>query len=151
MRREASEPQVEKAPCHNEDPIQPKVRKEKKLNGLQKCSMSFHVRLCTVKKNKLVKNTKCFLDLQRTILKAGLLWWLSDNEFACKCKRRRFDSWVGKIPWKRQWQPTPVFLLGKSHRQRSLKGCSPWGHKRVVHELASKRQQQQHIESSQVS
>ena len=128
-----------------------KLEKKKKLNCLQKRSMSFHVRLCTGKKNKLVKNTKCSLDLQRTILKAGLLWWLSDKEFACKCKRHRFACWVGKIPWKRQWQPTPVFLLGKSHRQRSLKGGSPWGHKRVVHELASKRQQQQHTESSQVS
>ena len=138
VRREASEPQVEKAACHNEDPIQPKVRKEKKLNSLQKCGMSFRVRLCTGEKNKLVKDTKCSLDLQRTILKAGLLWWLSDKESACKCKRRRFDCWVGKIPWKRKWQATPVFLLGKSHRQRSLKGCSPWGHKRVVHELANK-------------
>ena len=37
--------------------------------------------------------------------------------------------WVGKIPWRRKWQPTPVFLLGKSHGQRSLAGYSPWGHK----------------------
>ena len=38
-----------------------------------------------------------------------------------------FDPWVGKIPWSRKWQPTPVFLPGKSHGQRSLVGCSPWG------------------------
>ena len=39
-------------------------------------------------------------------------------------------SLVGKIPWRRKWQPTPVFLPGKSHGQRSLAGYSPWG-KRV--------------------
>ena len=43
--------------------------------------------------------------------------------------RRRFSPWVGKIPWRRAWQPTPVFLPGKFHRQRSLEGYSPWGHK----------------------
>ena len=36
-------------------------------------------------------------------------------------------SWVGKIPWRRAWQPTPVFLHGEFHGQRSLVGCSPWG------------------------
>ena len=35
----------------------------------------------------------------------------------------------GKIPWRRKWQPTPVFLPGASHGQRSLAGYSPWGHK----------------------
>ena len=35
----------------------------------------------------------------------------------------RFNPWIRKIPWRRKWQPTPVFLLGKSHRQRSLVGC----------------------------
>ena len=43
--------------------------------------------------------------------------------------RDRFDSWVGKIPWRRAWQPTPVFLPGESHGQRSLMGYSPQGHK----------------------
>ena len=40
-----------------------------------------------------------------------------------------FDPWVGKIPWRRAWQPTPVFLPGKFHGQRSLVGYSPWGRK----------------------
>ena len=40
-----------------------------------------------------------------------------------------FDPWVRKIPWRRKWQPTPVFLPGESHGQRSLAGCSPWGRK----------------------
>ena len=40
-----------------------------------------------------------------------------------------FDPWVGTIPWRRAWQPTPVFLPGESHGQRSLVDYSPWGHK----------------------
>ena len=40
-----------------------------------------------------------------------------------------FDPWVGKIPWRRAWQPTPVVLPGEFHGQRSLVGYSPWGHK----------------------
>ena len=44
-------------------------------------------------------------------------------------RRPSFDPWVGKIPWRRKWQPTPVSLPGKSHGQRSLVGCSPWGRK----------------------
>ena len=43
------------------------------------------------------------------------------------CRRPRFDSWVGKIPWRKKWQSTPVFFPGKSHEQRSLMGYSPWG------------------------
>ena len=38
-----------------------------------------------------------------------------------------FDPWVGKIPWRREWQPTPVFLPGEFHGQKSLMGYSPWG------------------------
>ena len=40
-----------------------------------------------------------------------------------------FNPWVGKIPWRRKWQSTPVLLPGKSHGQRSLVGYSSWGHK----------------------
>ena len=46
-----------------------------------------------------------------------------------QCGRPGLDPWVRKIPWRRKWQPTPVFLLGESHGQRSLVGYSPWGHK----------------------
>ena len=41
----------------------------------------------------------------------------------------RDHSWDGKIPWRRKWQRTPIFLPGKFHGQRSLVGYSPWGHK----------------------
>ena len=57
---------------------------------------------------------------------------ISGKECACqfkRCKRHRFNPWVEKIPWRRAWQPTPVFSPGESHGQRSLAGYSPWGHK----------------------
>jgi len=54
----------------------------------------------------------------------------SGKESACQCRRGKrsgFDPWVGTIPWRRAWQPTPVFLPGESQGQRSLAGYSPQG------------------------
>ena len=65
---------------------------------------------------------------------------LSGKESACQCRRHEFSPWVGKIAWRRKRQPTPVFLPGKSHRQRRLAGYNPWGHRRVRHNLVSKQQ-----------
>ena len=59
----------------------------------------------------------------------GLPWWLKRWRSRLQCRRPRFDPWVGKIPWRRQWLSTPVFLPGESHRQRSLAGYSLWGQK----------------------
>ena len=42
------------------------------------------------------------------------------KEFPSQCRRHRFDPWVGKIPWRRKWQPIPVFFPGEFHGQRSL-------------------------------
>ena len=50
----------------------------------------------------------------------------------CQYRRHQkhgFDPWFRKIPWRREWQPTPVFLAGESLGQRSLEGCNLWGHK----------------------
>ena len=52
----------------------------------------------------------------------------SGEEATCqcrRCKRHRFDLWIGKIPQRRAWQPTPVFVPGESHGQRNLVGYSP--------------------------
>ena len=68
----------------------------------------------------------------------------SGKESACQCrwyKRPGIHPWVGKIPWRRKWQPTPAFLPGKSHGQRSLVGYSPWGCRRVGHDLATEQAQ----------
>ena len=54
--------------------------------------------------------------------------WLSGKESTCQCRnhrRPRLDPWVRKIPWRRKWQPAPVFLPGKSYVQRTLEGYSP--------------------------
>ena len=78
---------------------------------------------------------KTNLELQRK----GLPWWLSGKESACQCRRHKrcgFNPWARKIPWRRKWQPTPVFLPEKSHGQRSLVGYSPWGCERVRHHWA---------------
>ena len=49
------------------------------------------------------------------------------------------NRYIGKMPWRRKWQCTPIFLPGKCHGQRSLVGYSPWGHRRVGHDLATKK------------
>ena len=56
------------------------------------------------------------------------------KEYTCqfkRCRRPRLDPCVGKIPWRREWQPIPVFLPGESHGPSSLVGYSPWGHKEL--------------------
>ena len=69
----------------------------------------------------------------------GLPRWLSGKESTYQCRRHGFDPWSGKIPWRRKWQPNPVFLPGNPHGQRSLVGYSPWGHKRVGHNLVTEQ------------
>ena len=57
----------------------------------------------------------------------GLPWWLSQYRTCLQCRRPGFNPWVGKIPWRREWQPTPVSLPGESHGERSPTGYSSWG------------------------
>ena len=62
------------------------------------------------------------------------------KEPAQQCRRHKrhgFFPWAGKIPWRRKWQPTPVFLPGESHGQRRLAGYSPWGGKELDTEATS--------------
>ena len=53
------------------------------------------------------------------------------KEPTCQCRNYGFDPWVGKIPWRRKWQPTPLFLPRKSHGLRSPVGYCPWGCKEL--------------------
>ena len=58
----------------------------------------------------------------------------SGGEPACQCRRHKrcgFNSWVGKIPWRKVWKPTPVFLPGEFHGHRSLAGYSSCGCKEL--------------------
>ena len=59
------------------------------------------------------------------ILSQWLWWW----RVCLQYRRPRFNPWVGNILWRREWQPTPVFLPGEFHGQRSLAGYNPWDHK----------------------
>ena len=74
---------------------------------------------------------------KRTTIFQGFPRWLRGKEPVSQCRRCGFDPWVGKIPWRRKWQPTPVFCLGKSHGQRSLEGFSPWRKQRVGYDLVT--------------
>ena len=66
------------------------------------------------------------------------------KESACNAGDLGFNSWVGKIPWRRKWQPTPVFLSGKPHGQKSLAGYSSWGC-RVGRDLGTKPSQHTYV------
>ena len=73
------------------------------------------------------KATSCFKgDLSYS---EGPPWWHRWSRIHLQCKRCRFNPWVQKIPWRMEWLPTPVFLLGEFHGQRSLPDYSLWGHK----------------------
>ena len=61
----------------------------------------------------------------------GFPWWLRWLKICLQFRRPEFNPWVRKIPRRRKWQPTPVFLPGKSHGQRSLEGYSSWGLKEL--------------------
>ena len=82
-----------------------------------------------------------------TVREKGFPGGASGKESPCQCrrpKRCRFNPWVRKIPWRGKQQPTPVFLPGESHGQRSLVDYGPWGHERVGYRynLVIKQQQQ---------
>ena len=78
-----------------------------------------------IRLNSYVHRLKIVVTKQR-----GFPGGTSGKEPSCQCRRRcGCDPWVGKIPWRREWQPTPVFLPGESHRQRNLADYHPCGHK----------------------
>ena len=64
----------------------------------------------------------------------GLPGGANSKESTCQCKKLKkhvLDPLVGKMPWNKKWQPTPVFLPGESHGQKSLVSYSPWGRKEL--------------------
>ena len=67
----------------------------------------------------------------------SIIGGLSGKESACQWRRHRFIPWVGKIPWRRKWQPTPSWEVPW---QRSLAGYSPWGHNKL--DMTKKQQAQ---------
>ena len=79
----------------------------------------------------------CLGNLEEHLGLLGLPWWLRGKESTCQCRRCEFDPWVGKMPWKRKWQPTPIVLPEKFHGQRSPVGFSPWSCKGVGYDLVA--------------
>ena len=87
-----------------------------------------------MKREKQTSQRRMFQSLPKDLLYTSSVAWASrwltgGKESTCQCRTHGFDLWVGKITWRRKWQPTPVFLPGRSYEQRSLAGYSPWGHK----------------------
>ena len=84
---------------------------------------------------------------QRDLSRCISLWWCSQSlgfsvvsdgkESVCSARELGSVTGSGQSPWRKQWQPTPVFLPGESHGQRSLVDYSPWGRKRVGHDWAT--------------
>ena len=70
-------------------------------------------------------------EAEASVMEVGvsLVALVVKNLSANRCSRQEFSPWVRKSPWRRAWQPTPVFLPGESHGPESLAGYSPWGHK----------------------
>ena len=66
-----------------------------------------------------------------------LPWWFRGQSVCLQCGKPGFNPWVGKIPWRRKWQPTPVFLPGKSHGWKNLVRLQSMGLQRVGHDWAT--------------
>ena len=78
--------------------------------------------------NFQVYNTVLLIILTMLCIGASQLALVVKNLSANEADmRQEFNLWVRKMPWRRKWQPTPVFLPGKSNGQRSLAVYSPWG------------------------
>ena len=86
----------------------------------------------TVKRNANICSEKnSYMNIHLYLCGASQLALMVKNPptNARDIKRRRFNPRVREIPWRRKWQPTPLFLPGESFGQRSLVDYSPWGHK----------------------
>ena len=107
------------------------LRSSLKLS-VQVSMMDFHAQIIIPGADLMVLSLESSLVGSEIYIHQGLPRRLSGKESACQCRRHRrggFNPCVGKIPRRRKWPSTPVFLPEKSHRQRSLAGHSPWGQK----------------------
>ena len=109
------------------------------LGGFQKQSL-FHPQRCGTQLSHQCVTIHRALSPRRAYLSFSMQsfdWGrgftgVSDcKESACNARRPRFDPWVRKMLWRREWLPTPVFLPRESHGQRSVAGYSPWVHKEL--------------------
>ena len=101
-------------------------------------SQASHLQPCVISSSELPPELAGAQDfrglkylLHSILMHQGLPWWLKWYRIFLQCGRPRFNPWVRKIPWRRKWHPTLVFLSKESHGQRSLVGYSPWSHKEL--------------------
>ena len=90
--------------------------------------------LCFFSAEKIHRDNYCWVVAEfagEKLKQRGFPGDSAEKECTCQFRRRGFNPWIGKIPWRKKWQPTLVFLPGKAHGQRNLAGYSPWGCKRV--------------------
>ena len=132
-------------------PRKTQLSKERETWSLLICSKihleasGFQIQLYVLSYKKESEPIYTALNLIRFMPISGLSRWLSGKESACQCRRLGFDPWVGKSRWRRKWQPTPMFLPGESHGQKSLVSYSSGGCKRVGNDLVTKYQQRHDI------
>ena len=91
--------------------------------------LEFYFNFSLLPSSKMVASASLQIDIPSRISPSESAVQSPGNPTLTGCWRRRFDPWVRKIPWRRRWQPNPVFLPEKSHGQRSLAVYSPWGRK----------------------
>ena len=116
--------------------------KKSSVLGWPKCSFGFFQKILGKSQMNILANLVLSYMLMSGFrvlcMQVRLPGWLRGKDSACQSRRHRFSPWVGKIPRRRKWQSTLVFLPGKCHGQRSLSGCSSRGCKRVGHDWATK-------------
>ena len=121
------------SPCH----LQEKKHQQRKLlkKGSQKyyeafcCPLLHMIRIIHYTKTQLETSFGLIIKIQylwpeKPAFKNHLClhWWLRQWRISLQCRKPKLNPWIGKIPWRREWQPTPVFLPGESHGQGSLAG-----------------------------
>ena len=78
---------------------------------------------------RLLKLTYCFVRVSRINIFEGFRGGSSGEEHACQCRKQKrcgFSPWAGRIPHRKKWHHTPVFLPGKFHGKRTLVGYRSW-------------------------
>ena len=94
-------------------------------------TVPFKVSYCKVKMTYFLCLFFTYYLCEKYYKQHSTMWGFLDGsdgkDSTCNERDPRFNPWVRKFPWRRNWQPTPVFLPGEFHRQRSLAGYSSWG------------------------
>ena len=97
------------------------------IHGISQARILEWAAISFCRRSSQPRDDPCLLYWQVDSLPLVSLGWFSSQESACQCRRQEFNPWVGKIPWRRKWQPNPVLLPGKFHGWRRLVDSGSWG------------------------